>query len=512
MSSQEMWSRRSFIKAGAGYGGSLLLNVHLTEEVAAIQQAVFGKARNSDVTMLSIGEAGDLVRRKAISPVELTRACLQKIERLNPVLNAFITVTAEEAVAEAREAETEVRRGRWRGPLHGIPIGLKDNIDTAGVRTTLASAVFKDRVPSADAEVVRRLKAAGAVRLGKQNLHEVAFGTTAAVSHFGPVHNPWNHDRITGGSSGGSAAAVAAGLCFGAVGTDAGGSIRVPASYCGIVGLKPTYGLVGMRGGGDAGWWSMNHLGPMCRSVADAALLLSALAGYDPRDSTSVETRIPNYTAALRANVSTLRLGAPRAVFYDRLDPEVEAAIDTALGVLRRLTRGVREISLPPISDTIAPNIVLAENYAFHAPYFAKTPQLYDAAIGRNLRQGSEVTTAAYIQSRRELDQARRAIGAVFANVDLLVTPTTAVPPATIEEALRLGIDLELIRNTAPFNTYGLPTISIPCGFTKSALPIGIQITGSRFGEAKVLALAHAYEQATDWHTRRPSLPDGREQ
>jgi aspartyl-tRNA(Asn)/glutamyl-tRNA(Gln) amidotransferase subunit A len=506
ISPQDVWSRRSFIKAGVDYGAFLLLNAHLTGEVVAIQQTVFGKERSTDLTTLSIGEAGDLVRRKAISPVELTRACLRRIERLNPVLNAFITMTPEEALAQARESEAEVGRGRWRGPLHGIPVGLKDNIDTAGVRTTLASAVFKDRVPSADAEVVRRLKAAGAVLLGKQNLHEVAFGTTAAVSHFGPVRNPWNHDRITGGSSGGSGAAVAAGLCFGAVGTDAGGSIRVPSAYCGIVGLKPTYGLVGMRGGGEAGWWSMNHLGPMCRTVADAALLLSAIAGYDVRDSTSVNAPIPDYTAALRAKASALRLGVPRAVFYDKLDPEIEAAMNRALGLLRRLTAGFREVSLPPISDTMAPTVVLAENYAFHAPYFAKTPQLYHAAIRRNLQQGSEVSTAAYIQSRRELDEARRAIGAVFSNVDLLVTPTTAVPPPAIEEALRLGIELELIRNTAPFNTYGLPTVSVPCGFTSSGLPIGIQISGPPFGEMKVLALAHAYEQATDWHTRRPLL------
>ena len=494
------------MKGAVGQVGILLLSSQFTEELAAIQQTVFGKERSTDLTALSIGEAGDLVRRRVISPVELTRACLQRIERLNPALNAFITVTAEEALAQARAAEAEVRRGRWRGPLHGIPLGLKDNIDTAGVRTTLASAVFEDRVPSADAEVVRRLKAAGAVLLGKQNLHEVAFGTTAAVSHFGPVHNPWKHDRITGGSSGGSAAAVAAGLCFGAVATDAGGSIRVPSAYCGIVGLKPTYGLVGMRGGGEAGWWSMNHLGPMCRSVADVALLLSAIAGYDPRDSTSVEAPIPSYTAALRAKVSALRLGVPRAVFYDKLDPEIEAAINTALGLLRRLTGGFREVSLQPISDSIAPNIVLAENYAFHAPYFAKTPQLYHAAIKRNLQQGSEVSTAAYIQSRRELDEARRAIGAVFSNVDLLVTPTTAVPPPTIEEAVRLGIELEMNRNTGPFNVYGLPTISIPCGFTSSGLPIGMQISGPRFGEARVLALAHAYEQATDWHARRPHI------
>jgi aspartyl-tRNA(Asn)/glutamyl-tRNA(Gln) amidotransferase subunit A len=506
ISSQFVWSRRSFVKAAVGCGGSSLLDVHLIETFPAVQQATLAKGPSNDPATLSIREAGDLVRRKAISPVDLTRACLQRIERLNPTLNAFVTVTAEDAMAQAREADAEVRRGRWRGPLHGIPLGLKDNIDTAGVRTTLASAVFKDRIPSEDAEVVRRLKAAGAVLLGKQNLHEVAFGTTAAVSYFGPVHNPWQHDRIAGGSSGGSGAAVAAGLCFGAVGTDAGGSIRVPSAYCGIVGLKPTYGLVGMRGGGEAGWWSMNHLGPMCRSVADAALLLSAIAGYDPRDSTSVEAPIPNYTAALRAKVSALRLGVPRAVFYDQLDAEIEVAINTAMGTLGKLTAGLREVALPQISDSIAPTIVLAENHAFHSPYFAKTPQLYGAAIGRNLRQGSELTTAAYIQSRRELDEARRTIGAVFSNVDLLITPTAALPPPTIEEAVRLGIELELIRNTAPFNTYGLPTISIPCGFTRSGLPIGIQISGPRLGETKVLALAHAYEQATDWNTRRPAI------
>jgi aspartyl-tRNA(Asn)/glutamyl-tRNA(Gln) amidotransferase subunit A len=500
--SQDVCSRRSFIQAGVCSGGMLLMSPGLT----AAQQTVSGREQSTDPTRLSIREAGDLVRRKAISPVELTRACLQRIERLNPALNAFVTVTAEQAIAQASEAEAEVRSGRWRGPLHGIPVGLKDNIDTAGVRTTLASEVFKDRVPSVDAEVVRRLKAAGAVLLGKQNLHEVAFGTTAAVSYFGPVHNPWKHERIAGGSSGGSAAAVAAELCFGAVGTDAGGSIRVPAGYCGIVGFKPTYGLVGMRGGGEAGWWSMNHLGPMCRSVVDAALLLSVLVGYDPRDSTSVEAPITDYTAALRARVSKLRLGAPRVVFYDQLDPEIEAAMSTALGVLRRLTGGFREVTLPPISDMLAPTIILAENYAFHEPYFVKTPQLYNAAISRNLRQGSEVTTEAYIQARRDLDAARRAIGAVFSTVDLLITPTTAVPPPTIEEAVRLGVEVELIRNTTPFNVYGLPTISIPCGFTSSGLPIGMQISGPRFGEANVLALAHAYEQATDWHTRRPHV------
>jgi aspartyl-tRNA(Asn)/glutamyl-tRNA(Gln) amidotransferase subunit A len=470
----------------------------------AAHQSLADGEQITDPGKLTIREAGDLIRRKVISPVELTRVCLQRIERLNPDLNAFITVTADQALKQAREAEAEVRRGRWRGPLHGIPIGLKDNIDTAGVKTTLASAVFKDRVPIADAEVARRLKAAGAVLIGKQNLHEIGFGTTAAISYYGPVHNPWRLDRIAGGSSGGSAAAVAAHLCFGAVGTDAGGSIRVPSAYCGIVGLKPTYGLVSMRGAGDLGWWSMNHVGPMCRSVADAAILLSAMASYDPIDSASVHAPRTDYTAAVRGKVSTLRLGVPREVFYNKLDSEIEAAITKALEVLRRLSAGLREVRLQPISETIAPNIVLAENYAFHAPYLLKTPELYQPPVRRNLQEGSKVTAAAYIQSRRELEAARREIGAVFSNVDLLVTPTTAVPPPTIEEAIRLGIELELIRNTAPFNIYGLPTISIPCGFTSSGLPIGMQITAPHFGEAKLLALAHAYEQATDWHRGRP--------
>jgi aspartyl-tRNA(Asn)/glutamyl-tRNA(Gln) amidotransferase subunit A len=488
-----MNSRREFLKSSLVAG-----------TLSALCPPAF--AQSADLSRLSLEEASALVRRKTVSPVELTRSCLARIDRVNPKLNAFILVTAEQAITQARKAEQEVHRGFWRGPLHGIPIGLKDNIDTAGIKTTLASAVFRDRVPSEDAEVVRRLKAAGAILLGKQNLHEVAFGTTATISHFGAVHNPWSIDHIAGGSSGGSAAAVAAGLCFGAVATDAGGSIRVPSAYCGIVGLKPTYGLVGMRGGGEAGWWSMNHLGPICRTVADAALMLSVIAGHDPQESTSLQAQIPNYSAALRVKVSALRLGVPRAVFFDKLDQEIEAAMNKALDVLRRLTAGIRDVSLPAVADNVVPNIVLAENYAFHKPYFVKTPQLYNPAIRRNLQAGSQVAAAAYIRSRRELDEARRAIGSTFSNVDLLITPTTAIPPPTIEEAIRLGIEVELNRNTAPFNVFGLPTISIPCGFTNDGLPIGMQISGPRLGEAKVLALAYAYERATGWQRRQPAL------
>jgi aspartyl-tRNA(Asn)/glutamyl-tRNA(Gln) amidotransferase subunit A len=463
-------------------------------------------AERGELTGLTLQQASEMVRKKSVSPVELTRACLERIERLNPTLNAFITVTAEQALAQARALEAEQHGGRWRGPLHGIPIALKDLFDTAGVRTTAASAVFADRVPGEDAEVVRRLKAAGAISLGKLNMHEFAYGGTSAASHYGAVHNPWKLDRIAGGSSGGSGAAVAAGLCYGALGSDTGGSIREPAAFCSIVGLKPTYGRVSTRGVIPLSW-SLDHVGPMCRTVADAALLLQPIAGYDPLDSNSVDAPVPDYAAALRAKTTSLRLGIPRAIFYQQLDSEIEAAITTALEVLRRLTAGLRDVELPPLQTL---PIVGAEAYAFHMPYFSKTPELYQPQTRRRLEDGSQVTTTAYVQARRELDRLRRAVSSVFAGVDLLVTPTTPIPPVTIEEAPTAdmappGAANSLLRNTRPFDIYGLPTISVPCGFTRAGLPIGLQISGPRFGEGKVLALAHAYEQATDWHKARPA-------
>jgi len=453
----------------------------------------------------SLQDVSELIRRKSASPVELTRECLRRIEKLNPSLNAFITVTGEQALAQARELETERQRGKIRSPLHGVPIGLKDLIDTQGVRTTAGSAIFADRVPDEDAEVVRRLKAAGAILIGKLNMHEFAYGDTSVPSYFGAVHNPWKLDHIAGGSSGGSAAAVAAGLCYGALGSDTGGSIRQPAAYCGIAGLKPTYGRVSTRGVIPLSW-SLDHIGPMCRSVADCALLLQAIAGYDPRDTNSVDAPVPDYAGALRAKISGLRLGIPRAVFYERLDPEIEAAVNEATEVLRKLTRGVRDVELPSYQTL---PLTGPEAYAYHAAYLSKTPELYQPLTRRRLEAGAKITTAAYIQGRRELDRLRRAIDEVFSHIDLLITPTTPVAPATIEESANTGVPgpggvAVSLRNTQPFDIYGLPAISIPCGFSRSGLPIGLQISGPRFGEPRVLALAQAYEQATDWHKRSP--------
>jgi len=463
------------------------------------------KGKSAEVTQLSLKDASGLVRRKAVSPVELTQACLARIERLNPALNAFITVTAEQAVREARDAEAEIQKGKWRGPLHGVPIALKDLFDTAGVRTTAGSGVFKDRVPEQDAEVVRRLRAAGAVLLGKLNMHEFAYGGTSVASYFGPVHNPWNLERIAGGSSGGSAAAVSAGLCYGALGSDTGGSIRQPSAYCGLAGLKPTYGRVSTRGVIPLSW-SLDHVGPMCRTVGDAALLLQGIAGYDPQETTSVDVPVPDYRQALRSKTSSLRLGVPRKMFFEQIDPEIATAVNQAIEALRKLTAGVRDVELPAYQTL---PVVPAEAYAYHAAYVTKTPELYQPSVRERVESGKNITAETYIAGRRELDRLRRAVREVFTAVDLLITPTTPVPPATIAESERAdvrpagGVGFSL-RHAQPFDIFGLPTISVPCGFTSSGMPIGLQISGPHWGEPAVLALAHAYEQATEWHTRRP--------
>ncbi len=442
----------------------------------------------------SIAKASGLLRRKEISPVELTTACLDRIEQLDPSINAFITVMHDRALDQARKAEDEIRAGDWRGPLHGIPIGLKDLIDTAGVKTTCASALFAERVPTEDAEIVRRLKLAGAILIGKQNMQEFAYGGTSTSSHYGPVRNPWDIDRIAGGSSGGGAAAVAAGMCFAAIGTDTGGSIREPAAFCGIVGLKPTYGRVSVRGVFPLSP-SLDHVGPLCRDVTDTALMLQAIAGYDAQDATSVDWPIESYVDAL--NVKTKpRIGIVRQPFFDGLDPEIEAAMNEALIHLRQLSSALIEIELPSTPTAVQG----PEVYAVHAQHFATSPELYGRWIRERLKQAATVETVAYVEARQQLDQVRRSVQDVFSSVDLLVTPTTPVPPITITEAVNMSPDPagELwLRNTRPFNAYGVPTISIPCGFTRAGLPIGLQLAGPHFSEARLLSFAHTFETFT---------------
>jgi len=434
----------------------------------------------------TIADASELVRRREISPVDLTRECLETIDRLNPVLNAFITVTVASALQEAKLAEEEIAAGHWRGPLHGIPIGLKDLIDTSGVRTTAGSALFKDRIPTADAEVVEKVKAAGAVLLGKQNLHEFAYGGSSLISYFGPPRNPVNPDFITGGSSGGSAAAVASGMCFGAIGTDTAGSVREPAALCGVVGLKPSYSLVSTAGIIPLSL-SLDHAGPIARSVEDTAILLDAV--------TQPSTKCRQ---SLKEGIGEFVVGIPRDCFFQDLDPEVAAAVEKAIAQLGALVSGIRDLDLPVDADR---TLQAAEAYAYHRERSASLPDLYQPETLRRIRTGENVSASQYQEALENLQQARREITERFEEIDVVVMPTTPIPAPRIADLMKnpsllRPAELLLLRNTRPVNVWGLPAISVPCGFTSQGLPIGLQIVGPPSGEAKVLRAAYAYERA----------------
>ncbi|MGA3188707.1 MAG: amidase [Bryobacteraceae bacterium] len=495
---------------------------------------------SDDLASLTLKQASERIRSKKVSPVELTQACLDRIRTYNPKINAWITVMRDKALAQAKDLEKEQTSGHFRSPLHGIPIGIKDSIDTAGVRTTAASAIYEYRFPTEDAEVVRRLKAAGAILIGKCNMHEFDAGATSAVSYWGPVRNPWNLERAAGGASGGSAAAVAMNNCFAALGTDAGGGIRIPAAYCGTVGFKPTYGRVSLRGVVPFSW-SLDHCGPIARTVEDAALLLQQMAGYDHVDIDSVDKPVPDYSAGIGAPVGQFRIGIP-VQFFDHLDDEVARAVEDALTVLNKITKGSHDVSLPSLLRAGIPGEVAA----YHENLRGVNGGGYEPGTARVFPTAADTTKAVdYIRGWRELQLIRRTVDAdIFEkqNVDLLIAPAFRHAAPTIEETLVVpstgggrggggggaggggggrggtgGGDSETTprtqrdpeENTRPFNAFGLPTITLPCGFSKDGMPIGLQISGPRFGEVNVFALAHAYQEATEWHKRKPPLePD----
>jgi aspartyl-tRNA(Asn)/glutamyl-tRNA(Gln) amidotransferase subunit A len=451
----------------------------------------------------TISDLSRRLRDRSISPVELTHECLERIDRLNPVLNAFITVTAESALERARRAEREIYRGMYLGPLHGIPIGLKDIIDTAGVRTTAASALFKDRIPEEDADVVSRLRAGGAIILGKQNLHEFAYGGSSMISYFGEVHNPWDTTRLAGGSSGGSAASVATALGFGAVGTDTAGSIRLPAAYCGVVGIKPTYGRVSTRGVIPLSS-SYDHVGPLANSVFDAALMLQVLTGRGADDP----SLRPSFVSAFDELPANLRVGVPRAFFFDDLHPEVSDAIEKAIQVFAALHAEIRDIKLEVSADRTLAN---AEAYAYHESFLASSPELYQPATLARIRSGAKISASDALRVSRDLQASRDAIKKTFDEVDVLLTPTVPIPPPAIAELREHPDDLRrqeliMLRNTRPFNVWGIPAISVPCGFTRGGLPVGLQLAAAPWRGNVLLQAAHEYEQATGWHKMMPQL------
>jgi aspartyl-tRNA(Asn)/glutamyl-tRNA(Gln) amidotransferase subunit A len=463
-----------------------------------------GASAADELAFSSLTGAAALLRAGKVSPVELVSACLARIESQNPVLNAFVTVTGESALRAARAAETEMRRGKWRGPLHGIPVAIKDMIDTRGVRTTGASAVYLDRIPGADAAVVSRLKRAGAILLGKLNMQEFAIGGSSVPSHFGPVRNPWDASRIAGGSSGGSAAAVAAGLCFAALGTDTGGSVRQPAALCGVVGLKPSYGRVSNLGVLPLAP-SLDHVGPLTRNVEDCATVLEAIAGYERSDISS--ERRPLKLRPWPSSAAHVRIGVPRDFFREGLHPAVGRALEAALETLSDLGARIEEVPFEVSTDR---TVFQAEAYASHAELIAGSAERYLPETLAKLRRGASVDAPAYMRARLALAQLRRGIGTMFTRIDVLATPTVPVPaprlldyPQTFDEVVAWEA-ASMLRNTRPFNGFGIPTVTVPCGRTDEDLPIGLQFAAGPWQERRVLALALVYESATAWHTRHP--------
>jgi len=447
------------------------------------------------VTLL---EAAAALRRRETSSVELTEGALDRIARLNPVTNAILTVMAESARAQALQADAELARGQGRGPLHGIPVALKDLFYTKGVRTTGGSKLFAQFVPDHDAAVVESLAGGGAVLVGKAGMHELAYGITSSNPHFGAIRNPWDRDRIPGGSSGGSAASVAAGMVFMAMGSDTGGSIRIPASFCGVVGLKPTFGRVSRYGAMPLGF-SLDHMGPLTRSVRDAAAVLNIIAGYDRRDDTSSRRPVENYVPEAEPSLRGLRIGLPENFYFERLDPDVDQAVRGAFHTAESRGAQVVPLRVPDIAaiNTVGRMILLAEASALMEPHLAQRDQ-FGADVLALLDQGRLLPATDYVNAQRLRRAMQREFAALWPRVDCLFTPTTPITAPRIgETSTTIGGETEDVRLASTrlvraINVLGLPAVSIPCGSDRRGLPIGLQIVGKPFAEALILRVAQA--------------------
>jgi aspartyl-tRNA(Asn)/glutamyl-tRNA(Gln) amidotransferase subunit A len=458
---------------------------------------------------LTIAEASEKIRAKELSPVELTESVLSRIAAVEDKITAFATVTADVARAAAATAEAEIAAGGYRGPLHGIPVGIKDLYETAGIPTTSSSAVRADYLPAQDSAVVEMLTAAGTVMVGKTHTHEFAYGAVTPTTR-----NPWDLERIPGGSSGGSGAAVAAGECMVGMGSDTGGSIRIPASVCGTVGLKPTYGRVSRRGVASLSW-SLDHVGPLTRTVRDAAFVMNAIAGYDRSDPACVDVPVPDYTDGLDAGVAGLTVGVPTNYFTERVDPEVSAAVTAAVGVLDDLGAQIREVAVP-MTEYILPTewgVLLPEASSYHQQMLREKADLYTSDVRLYLEVGELVLATDYIKALRARTLLQQAWRGLFDDIDVLVAPTLAAPAVNADDPVLHWPDGtteaatdSYVRFSAPANVTGLPSLSVPCGFTEGGLPIGMQIMGKPFAEATLLTVGQAYESATAWLDRRPAL------
>ena len=464
----------------------------------------------------TISDLAPLIRDRKVSPVEVTEAALARAEDLQPKLNSFITILHDRAMDEAREQERAIAAGNYVGPLQGIPIGIKDNIATAGIRTTLGSKVLADHVPDEDAHVVTLCKQAGAILLGKENLEEFAAGATSNNPHYGAVHNPWKLDRIPGGSSGGGGANVAAGVTFASLGTDLGGSVRIPGALCGVVGLKQTFGRVSQRGlmvtsfNGD-------HIGPMTRSTRDAALVLQAIAGYDPLDPSTVPVQVDDYADGLDKGLAGLKMGIPTDHFFDLLGPEVASSVEKAIAVLEELGATPVKVDLPTMKYSAALRIPgMADGIVTHEPYMRDNRQDYGPDTLYRTLAGQFVLGRDYSKAMKVQRLIKEEFARVLQQVDFLAAPTcpVAAPPIGAKTISMGGKEFTtrgpgagyLARNTSPSNSTGLPAVSVPCGHDDEGLPIGLQIIGRPFDEATILQVAHNYEGVSPAQGRRPDL------
>jgi len=467
----------------------------------------------NELAYASVAELAPRLRSRALSPVELLEDLLARIVRFG-VLNAFITVTGAEAMAQARAAQEEIAAGRYRGPLHGIPVSLKDLIDTQGIRTTCGSRILADRIPVEDATVAARLREAGAVLLGKTALHEFAYGVTTNNPHFGPTRNPWHLDRIPGGSSGGSGAAVASGLGPVSLGTDTGGSIRIPAALCGVVGLKPTYGRVSRHGVFPLAW-TLDHVGPLTRTVEDAALVLQAIAGPDEKDPSTLGYPAPDLGAGLRRPVAGMRVGILADEFHRQVSGDVAERFQAALEVLAGLGIRLEEVQFPRPSEarTAALAVILAEAASVHERWLNERPQDYGTETLDLLRRGQLLSAVQYLRAQKVRALMLREVGDLLTSRTALVLPTVpVVAPAIGQRALTVGGQSGEVRGALTqlvrlVNFVGLPAVSVPCGFGEDGLPVGLQVVGRPMDESSVLALALAFERATPWHQQHPPEP-----
>ena len=508
------FTRREFARLVAGTAAATVVLPHAPAWAADDPDTL---------TTLTVTEISARIHAKTLTSTDLVKALLDRINVINPKVNALVTVMGKDALAQAAVLDAEAKAGKFRGPLHGIPLALKDNIDTAGTRTTAASPMFKDRIPTEDATIVTKLKQSGAIILAKANLHEFAIGCTGDISYFGPSRNPWALDHITGGSSAGSAASLAAYLTPAALGTDTGGSIRCPSAWCGTVGLKPTLGLVSIRGIIPCRA-SNDHCGPMARTVEDVALMLGQMTGFDPLDIYSIPgpTNV-DYVKEMHQPVKSFRLGTP-ASFYDHVDPEIEIAVKAAIEVLKGLTAGVT--SDAPLWEGLTGDAT-GEQEEYHHELIEKygisymLPDRTRFERMENPPAGTHFATAMEsVKAHQQLATTRRMIDSHFTNFDLVVVPTTVMQAGKINDSLaqearsapptgKVYAWFETgggCTNTRPFDLFGIPAISVPCGFTKDGLPIGLMIAGPHYTEGKVLALAYAYQQATEWHLKKPKL------